>query len=493
MAQGPHRQESPQSAAATAAAEGVASEEVVPPLPEDPQDKVVPELTAALSNGWRLPEPYKLGGLLGAGAYGSVFEAWDGKEQRRVAVKRVTGVFDDSVHVKRMLREVAILSRLRHKHIVQIFNVLSLAGDDLYIVMERCDTDLRKVCRNPLGVTLPQARKLAYGLVLGCMYLHSAGVYHRDLKPANCLADRADCHVRICDFNLARTVDNPGNAGGEPCDPGSTDDGKSVAFPGAASTGVGCGLRGPRASYVPRRSLTMHVASRWYRPPEVILRLGYSEAIDVWSAGCIIAELFGALNEGGRVPLPGALFPGDDGGLLSLDSDDSGGEWAQPGDQLDVIFDVLGTPQPEEIASIPSEAARAVVRSYHERDGRGLARELPPEAGSAGVDLLRQMLRLRPVARISMAEAARHPFFLGRSRREEERNSVARRCVDIGVDEDVLEATTSSSLRALYREISRFRGPSATPTSSAGGSPMAAAAASPVAYRFAGDCQPVAA
>jgi len=206
-----------------------------------------------------------LGTLLGTGAYGSVCEAWDHVEGRRVAVKRIAGVFQSSAFCKRILREVAILSHLRHEHVVRMLDLprpSSKRFEVLYIMMERCDTDLRKVCAHPQGVSIPQARKLAYGLLLGCRYLHSAGIYHRDLKPANCLVNW-DCHVKICDFNLARTVADEGQYYLPSSNGGSEEE-----------DGTGVRRRPPRL----RRTLTAHVASRWYRPPEVILLAASSQS-----------------------------------------------------------------------------------------------------------------------------------------------------------------------------------------------------------------------
>lgn len=147
--------------------------------------------------------------------------------------------------------------------------------------MERCDTDLRKVCKDEQGVTMPQVRRLTYGLLSGLKYLHETCVYHWDLKPANCLVNRSDCCVKIGDFNLARTVAT------------------AALEADALETGR------PQL----RRALTKHVATRWHRPPEVILQLEYSEAMDVWSAGCIIAELFLALDVGPKGPRGGIIFP----------------------------------------------------------------------------------------------------------------------------------------------------------------------------------------
>merc|ERR1712187_470288 len=93
----------------------------------------------------------------------------------------------------RILREVKILGELRHSHVVQIVDVVNVRLNDsldLYIVLERCDTDLQRVCHDMRGLSLPQVRRLSYNLLVGCSYLHSKQVYHRDLKPANCLTNK---------------------------------------------------------------------------------------------------------------------------------------------------------------------------------------------------------------------------------------------------------------------------------------------------------------
>mmetsp|Transcript_15038 Transcript_15038/g.43423 ORF Transcript_15038/g.43423 Transcript_15038/m.43423 type:complete len:620 (+) Transcript_15038:78-1937(+) len=417
---------------------------VEPLAPEGPECRWLQPEGDVLAAPWHLPQRYELGGMLGAGAYGSVCEAWDAVTERKVAVKRIDDVFDSSVQCRRILREIAIMSHLRHPNIVQIFDLPMPSSLDqyevLYIVMEKCDTDLRKVCYSSKGVSLPQARKLAYGLLLGCRYLHAAGIYHRDLKPANCLVNREDCVVKICDFNLAVSVETP---------PPQATKASSAADE-------------IRPSPL-RRSLTAHVATRWYRPPEVILQLGYSEAMDVWSAGCIIAELFLALNEGGRRPKRGALFPGSRDAWVTTTSGDSDEEAGHFGDQLSVIFDVLGTPGEDDIAGIASEAARARVRSYPQRQGRGLRVRLPMEASDEGLDLLERMLRLVPGTRISMAEAVRHSFLDPVRDLHSEEEDLAPGRVDIGLDEEQLERSASALPFTLRHQIEVFRPPSPLP------------------------------
>eukprot|EP00812_Abedinium_dasypus_P012068 NODE_559_length_1481_cov_392.308555.p1 GENE.NODE_559_length_1481_cov_392.308555~~NODE_559_length_1481_cov_392.308555.p1 ORF type:complete len:438 (+),score=107.47 NODE_559_length_1481_cov_392.308555:77-1315(+) len=353
-------------------------------LPECSVPNVSDELNPPREH-WKLPPRYQLRHMLGSGAYGAVAAAWDEVEERVVAIKRIPDVFENAVMYTRIHREVSILSGLKHKNIVKILNVPQAEDltrfDALYMVMERCDTDLERVCRESLAMA--QVRQLSCGLVLAIAYLHSAGVYHRDLKPANCLANR-DCSVKVCDFNLSRVweVQQPNPPHNEP------KAGKE------------------RES---RRQLTRGVASRWYRAPEVVLGIVYTEMLDVWSVGCCIYELLNALRSptGKRFQAHRYLFPGVE--TYPLDH-----RRPQPvqNDMLHNIFDIIGTPAAEEINDIKPKHIRDFVSRYGQREGCGIASILPVEVGEEGVNLLTCMLRFTPRKRCSMHMAIEHPFFM---------------------------------------------------------------------------------
>lgn len=380
---------------------GVEDDEVVGHLPAG--EPTSGRSSLPTRRGWKVPEQYELGRLLGSGSYGTVCDAWDTAAERAVAVKKVTDVFRCEAHCRRILREVVLLSRLNHSHVVQLVDLPRPENwrrfDDVYIVTEVCDTDLLKVCSHPQGVSLAQARRLAYGLLVGCKYLHSAGVYHRDLKPSNCLVNR-DCSLRICDFNLARAV--------------------AQEVDSTPTSGTRRSSSGQPSRIT--RSLTQLVASCWYRPPEVLLRVGYSEAMDMWSAGCIVAELFMALRTSDHLPDWSPLFPGEERGPAfsggGLDQSAQDGESGDSGssapadtcDMLSMIFDVLGTPSDAELAQMPGEARRK-IRLYEKRAGCGLAPFVPAGAGVEAVSLLAAMLRFVPSKRVSAAQALQHPFF----------------------------------------------------------------------------------
>merc|ERR1719446_1420282 len=289
-------------------------------------------------------------------------------------------MFDDLIDCKRILREISILSRLKHEHIVQIYDVLP-AGDvftfkELYIVMEICDSDLKKLCRTDVVLTPLHINTLLYNLLVGLKYLHSAGIYHRDLKPANCLVNQ-DCSVKICDFGLSRAI------GGE----------HFQELPDSA--------RGTnsRSSTQLKRHLTGHVVTRWYRAPELILlQDNYTEAIDIWSAGCIYAELLGML-EGTKFEDRSPLFPGASCFPLSPHREhknDYRYHTRGERDQLSMIFSLLGTPSEQEIGqcNFNSDACR-YIKCFAARTALGLESRFPTASPDA-VSLLGRMLQFNP-------------------------------------------------------------------------------------------------
>merc|ERR1719379_1320120 len=223
------------------------------------------------------------------------------------------------------------------------------AFDDLYYVMEICDSDLKKLCRTDVCLSPLHINTLLYNLLVGLKYLHSAGIYHRDLKPANCLVNQ-DCSVKICDFGLARAVGHVHELPSSPRD-GVDNDEEGTAMPIV-----------PHTQRL-KRHLTGHVVTRWYRAPELILlQEDYTEQIDVWSVGCIFAELLGMLD-GYRVEDRGPLFPGSSCFPLSPDhkhKNDYKFHTKGKHEQLNMIFNYLGTPQESEIKDLSQDAQRYI-------------------------------------------------------------------------------------------------------------------------------------
>ena len=200
---------------------------------------------------------YSVHEVIGKGSYGVVCSATDTKTDKKVAVKKITDIFEHVSDATRILREVKLLRALKHPDVVEILHILLPSNPrefkDVYVVFELLDTDLHQVIKANDDLTQDHHQFFLYQLLRGLKYIHTANVYHRDLKPKNILAN-ADCKLKICDFGLAR--------------PSFHDQGPTTVF------------------------WTDYVATRWYRAPEVILSWKqYTAAIDVWSVGCILAEL----------------------------------------------------------------------------------------------------------------------------------------------------------------------------------------------------------
>lgn len=410
--------------------EGLSSAEVMQPEKKETR----PPITGKVAeHRWRIPSRYEVRQVIGTGSYGSVCEAYDSERQRLVAVKRVRHLFDDLIDCKRILREVAILSRLQHEFVVKIHDIVAAGTpqnfDELYIVMEICDSDLKKLCRTDVNLSPLHINTLAYNLLVGVNYLHSAGIYHRDLKPANCLVNQ-DCAVKICDFGLSRAL-------------GSEPDAKSL--PSSTDS----------SSQKPsRRHLTGHVVTRWYRAPELILlQENYTMAIDLWSVGCIYAELIGML-EGTRLEERGPLFPGTSCFPLSPDSKHKDHRNNNRGnhDQLSMIFNILGTPGEEDIAEIKRDDARRYLQCFNKREGEGLKTKFPHVEGSS-IDFLEKLLRFSPRDRMTVAQALEHPLFL--DLREPSRETIAPTTVtlDFEKEPDLDEALLR---RYFLREMRRY-------------------------------------
>lgn len=372
---------------------------------EKKASKAAPIIPKGPVDRWKIPSRYEVKQLIGTGSYGSVCEAYDHDKKRLVAIKRIGHMFEDLIDCKRILREIAILSNLNHDHIVRIYDIVAPSSmatfDELYIVMEICDSDLKKLCRTDVQLTSLHINTLLYNLLVGLKYLHSAGIYHRDLKPANCLVNQ-DCSVKICDFGLSRAIgEEQPHLQALPNTPRGEGEAAAVPVPVVAHT--------QRL----KRHLTGHVVTRWYRAPELILlQENYTEAIDVWSVGCIYAELLGMLP-GMKTEDRGPLFPGSSCFPLSPDhkhKTDYRFHTRGKHDQLNMIFNLLGTPNTEDLIDLEREDAKKYINCFAAREGDGLRSKFPDIAAES-IDMLDKMLRFNPKTRIEVAKALTHALF----------------------------------------------------------------------------------
>ncbi|KAJ6251447.1 mitogen-activated protein kinase [Anaeramoeba flamelloides] len=335
-----------------------------------------------------LDQRYQYIKKIGHGAYGIVISAKDHFEKESVAIKKIIGVFDRLTDAKRTLREIKLQKHFNHENILGLKDIMvplvKEKFSSVYIVTELLATDLRQIINSEQELSEDHVRYFLYQILCALKYLHSGKVIHRDLKPGNILL-KENCELKICDFGLARISDpeeeNP--------------------------------------------LLTQYVATRWYRSPEIILSWGeYTSAVDVWSTGCIFAEI---LN---RKP----LFPGKD--FMH---------------QLKLITMVVGKPSKKEIKSLENEKARKFMSKLPNRKQFNF-HKLFPSASEDAIDLLKRMLQFNPSKRITVEESLEHPFF--NTIHDPESEPICHETFDFSFEKDKL---TKNKLRKLiYTEILDF-------------------------------------
>uniref|UniRef100_A0A0E0FQ59 mitogen-activated protein kinase n=1 Tax=Oryza nivara TaxID=4536 RepID=A0A0E0FQ59_ORYNI len=311
---------------------------------------------------------YEVTEVVGKGSYGVVAAAVDTHTGGRVAIKKINDVFEHISDATRILREIKLLRLLRHPDIVEIKHIMLPPSRrefrDIYIIFELMESDLHQVIKANDDLTPEHHQFFLYQLLRGMKYIHAASVFHRDLKPKNILAN-ADCKVKICDFGLARV---------------SFDDTPSAIF------------------------WTDYVATRWYRAPELCGSFfsKYTPAIDIWSVGCIFAEML----------MGKPLFPGKN--VVH---------------QLDLMTDLLGSPSGETISRvgftfpIRNEKARRYLGNMRKKPRVPFSQKFPG-ADPMALHLLERLLAFDPKDRPTAAElcvkALTDPYFTGLANSERE-------------------------------------------------------------------------
>lgn len=280
---------------------------------------------------------------IGEGTYGVVYKAQDEETKEIVALKKIRLEVEDEGIPSTAIREIALLKQLHHPNIVCLIDVIH-TEKRLTLVFEYLDQDLKKFldAHGDSGLSVDRVLCFTYQLVKGIHYCHTQRVLHRDLKPQNLLINHEQ-ELKLADFGLAR------------------------------------------AFGIPVRNYTHEVVTLWYRSPDVLLgSRQYGTAVDIWSVGCIFAEM----------ATGSPLFPGQN------DSD-----------QLCKIFELLGTP---DMDSWPGITELPDYHKYAKRMPHFSGKRLEmiiPNLGADGLDLLIRMLQVNPEQRISAEDALAHAYF----------------------------------------------------------------------------------
>eukprot|EP01113_Clastostelium_recurvatum_P008787 TRINITY_DN1417_c0_g1_i2.p1 TRINITY_DN1417_c0_g1~~TRINITY_DN1417_c0_g1_i2.p1 ORF type:complete len:497 (+),score=124.66 TRINITY_DN1417_c0_g1_i2:1800-3290(+) len=325
------------------------------PLPGSSMAGVRPPSTASLPTGTTTITSYdkvtiKANGVsyitdrvVGNGSFGVVMKAVVVGTNETVAIKKV---LQDKRYKN---RELQIMKMLSHINVVALRNSFFTNGpknDEVFLnlVLEYVPDTVYRVARQyskeKKAIPMLLIKLYMYQLCRSLAYIHMLGICHRDIKPQNLLLDTASGVLKLCDFGSAKLL-----------------------------------IKG--------ETNVSYICSRYYRAPELIFgATNYSTAIDMWSMGCVLAELL----------LGQPLFPGDSGV-----------------DQLVEIIKVLGTPTREQIQSMNQNYTSFKFPDIKAHPWSKVFRSRPitPEA----IDLITKVLQYTPTSRLKPLEACAHPFF----------------------------------------------------------------------------------
>ncbi|XP_078441447.1 protein kinase superfamily protein isoform X2 [Wolffia australiana] len=314
-----------------------------------PEPILPPQRSINMLQGCRSVDEFERMNKIDEGTYGVVYRAKDKKTGEVVALKKVKMEKEREGFPLTSLREINILLSLHHPSIVDVKEVVVGSSlDSIFMVMEYMEHDLKalmETMKQPFSQS--EVKCLMMQLLEGVNYLHDNWVLHRDLKTSNLLLNNRG-ELKICDFGLSRQYGSP------------------------------------------LKPYTHLVVTLWYRAPELLLGAKeYSTAIDMWSLGCIMAELLA------KEP----LFNGK-----------------TEFDQLDKIFRILGTPNEKIWPGFPK--LPGVKVNFVKQPFNKLREKFPPTSFSgrptlseAGFDLLNKLLTYDPEKRITAEEALNHDWF----------------------------------------------------------------------------------
>lgn len=284
---------------------------------------------------------------LGEGSYGKVYKTFDTLKRQVVALKKIKLGEEDEGIPPTAIREMSILRELAHNNIIHLCDLIyEFKKRKLYLIFEYMDFDLRKfIDSQTAAIPVHLIRSIFGEIVKGVDYCHENNVFHRDLKPQNILLSTDGSQVKIADFGLSRHFN------------------------------------------IPFKLYSKEIVTLWYRAPEIIMgSREYGIGVDIWSLGCIFAELF----------LKKPLFMGD----CQIQ-------------QLFTIFNVLGSPDENNCGELKNSPDFS--NKFPKFKGKGLT-ELMKIQGfdSSALDLLEKMLCYDPVKRLTCKEILAHSFMLGK-------------------------------------------------------------------------------
>ena len=286
---------------------------------------------------------------LGKGTYGTVYKVKVKATDKYYAIKKIKNEMDDEGIPSTALREISILKKMKHPNVVNVEGI-AFNNNNIELCLEYCRYDLKKLidCKkhDKSFYNVKFIKNMMYQLLKGVEHLHSHKILHRDLKPQNVLVDENGWILKLADFGLSRVYS------------------------------------------IPIRPYTKEVLTLWYRAPEMMLGIGnYAIGLDIWSVGCIFAELY----------LGKPLFMGDS--------------------EIDQLFRVMQVYGTFNDLTLPGYKAFP----YFDQDfpywkGYGLRnyinkRHYVIQMDDVAFDLLQKMLTIDPVKRITCKEALNHPYF----------------------------------------------------------------------------------
>lgn len=269
----------------------------------------------------------------------------DKNDDKFLTITKATSIFYYLDSCLSILKSLKLARYLKHDNILSITSLLLPLSrsnfNHLYMVQDFMESDLRKVIRSKQPLTTDHIQYFLYQILLALQYIHSSQIIHFNLSPTS-IQINSDCSIKITDFESALSI------------------------------------------HKEYRLREEHYTNRWYSAPELIggcEYIGYE--CDIWSLGCILAELIGRQ----------VLFPGNDSK-----------------DCIRIMVEVLGSPTEEEMEFIRNESVKQFIRNQPVSP-KGNWRLKFPNVNQECLDLMDMMLRFNPKERLKAEECLKHPFF----------------------------------------------------------------------------------